>query len=85
MSSKKSRSAIAKKAVKTRRRRERNTKLVSSEVVDAIVEGESTGLAGKKAAGTRLLNRYLDQQEKNGKDRVRIHAAIKAHVTRRAA
>lgn len=85
MLSKKRRKEIAAKAVRTRRRRERKEEIVSSEVVDAIAEGESTGSTGKKAAGTRLLNRYLDQQEKAGKDRTRIHAAIKAHVTRRAA
>lgn len=72
----------ARKAVRTRKAREQQEVIESGRVIDALVTAET---AGEKAAATRLLNRYVDQQVELGYEETRIRAAIKAHVTRRVA
>jgi len=74
------RSEAAKKAWTTRRRRANG--IQASQVIAAITEAETSG---QKAAATKLLNRYVEQQEEMGHQASRVRGAIQAHVTRLSA
>lgn len=54
--------------------------ITGEQVVNAI---RSANTSGTKAAATRLKQKYLQQQEKHGKDPKWVEAGIKALVTRR--
>ncbi len=54
-------------------------KIEAHEVVSTI---RSAKTSGKKAAATKLLNRYVDQRVEDGCDPVRVRAAIKGVLAR---
>lgn len=67
------------KAHKTRNQK----KIVASDVVSAIIVGETTKKPARRAVASRMLRRYVAQQKRTGKKPHHVEAAIKAAVTRR--
>jgi len=55
------------------------TTVTGNQVIAAIMRADSPGL---KAASTKLLNRYADQREQQGKKRIMVIAGIKARIAR---
>jgi len=51
----------------------------SCEVTKALFQANT---AGKKAAATKLLNKYVEQKKQEGRTPVSIRAGIKAQVTK---
>ena len=53
--------------------------LTGEQVISAIIQAQTPG---KKAVATKMLHRYADQREREGKNRVMVIAGIKARIKR---
>lgn len=59
-----------------------DTSIKGIDVINLIYEGDVNCMPGKKAAGTKLLRKYVAQQSRLGKSPVMVEAGIRAHVTK---